>query len=107
MTTPEGIIENYFVKRVRETGGKVRKLKWIGHNGAPDRMVWWPAKKEYKTPLIYFIELKAPGKKATPQQKSEHIKMIADGLHVRTISSIDGVDRFLGEALIQRTLTCK
>lgn len=90
MTTPEGKIEDYLVKRVRETGGKVRKLKWIGRNGAPDRMVWWPIKGDQ--PDMVFVELKAPRKKPTKQQKDEHKILRDDGFEVVVIDSIKAVD---------------
>lgn len=95
MATPEGIIENYFVKRVRETGGKVRKLKWIGNNGAPDRMVWWPPKHYALAADLFFIELKAPGEKPKKQQAEEHKKMKASGLRVLVIDTKDKVDAFV------------
>lgn len=98
MTTPEGEIEAYLVKRVRETGGKVRKLKWIGRNGAPDRMVWWPTKGDWPahTKLrLVFVELKAPGKKPTKQQKDEHKTLRDDGFEVMVIDSIKAVDDFV------------
>lgn len=98
MTTPEGIVEDYFVKRVRETGGMVRKLKWIGFNGAPDRMVWWPKKRNYPAD-IWFVELKAPGKKPTTQQRDEHKKMKSTGLRVLVIDTKDKVDGFVDTAL--------
>lgn len=93
MATPEGIIEAYFVKRVRETGGKVRKLKWIGRNGAPDRMVWWPVKGDQ--PDVVFVELKAHGKAPTPQQEKEHKILKKDGFNVFVIDSMKAVDAFL------------
>jgi len=94
MATPEGIIEDYFVKRVRETGGKVRKLKWIGKNGAPDRMVWWPTIGP-GLGRVCFVELKAPGKKPTAEQKEEHKKMKDDGLLVFVFNSTSQIDEFV------------
>lgn len=105
MTTPEGIVENYFVDRVRETGGMVRKLKWIGFNGAPDRMAWWPLKKG-TTAGIFFVELKAPGKKPTAQQKDEHDKLRASGLKVVVISNKASVDNFIDNAHMSMGRLC-
>ena len=74
--TPEGKIEKYFIKRVKETGGEQRKLKWIGRNGAPDRLAWWPPKLSVEcrssenvipgdiVPVFAFVELKRPKKGA-------------------------------------------
>lgn len=93
MTTPEGKIEAYLVKRVRETGGKVRKLKWIGYNGAPDRMIWWPLKNRF--PVVYFVEVKAPGEKPTAQQMQEHKKLHKDGFPVFVIDKESKVEALL------------
>jgi hypothetical protein len=35
----ESTIEDYLVERVKSLGGEVRKVKWIGRHGAPDRLV--------------------------------------------------------------------
>ena len=91
MPTPEGKIEAYLVERVKETGGRIRKLKWLGRNNAPDRILWWPA---FNTSAI-FVEVKAPGKKPTIGQAREHAAMRADGLSVRVVDSIAGVDDFI------------
>ena len=41
-------IEAYLIARVKELGGETRKVKWIGRNSAPDRLVMLP---EYRQPL--------------------------------------------------------
>lgn len=83
-------IEKYLVNRVKQLGGEVRKVKWIGRNSAPDRLVmvsgfpsWW-------------IELKAPGKKATPAQLREHARMRNNKMCVMVIDSLEAVDELLG-----------
>jgi len=90
--TPEGKIEKHLKKEVEASGGKVRKLKWIGKNGAPDRMIWWPRKGT--EPLAYaLVELKAPGKKPSKIQEIEIDAMREDGWTVLVVDSIDAVDR--------------
>ena len=89
--TPEGKIEAYLRKRVLETGGRIRKLSWIGRRGAPDRLIWWPG------PLLTFVELKAPGKKPTKQQAREHARLREDGFDVLVVDSMEAVDRFVDE----------
>ena len=42
----ESDIEKYLVKRVKELGGEVRKVKWVGREGAPDRLVMLPPREE-------------------------------------------------------------
>lgn len=98
--TPEGKIEAYLKKRVLETGGHIRKLKWIGQRGAPDRMVWWPG------PDVVFVEVKAPGKKATKQQEREHVRLRQDGFEVAVVDSKERVDwlvyKWLARAVAKR-----
>ncbi len=90
--TPEGRVEKYLVEQVEAHGGRFRKLKWISRNGAPDRLIWWPF-----SPL-FFVELKAFGKKPTAQQSREHKRLRADGFHVFVIDRPEGVDAFIKEA---------
>jgi hypothetical protein len=94
--TPEGKIEAYLKKRVLESGGRIRKLKWIGTRGAPDRLVWWPRTPEEDTAVeVHFVEVKAPGKKPTKQQQREHDRLKRDGFYVKVIDSKDAVDVFV------------
>lgn len=90
--TPEGKIEAYLRRRVLETGGRIRKLSWIGRRGAPDRLIWW---RGPWGPLLAFVELKAPGKKATPQQAREHDRLRADGFTVLVVDSLEGAEAFI------------
>lgn len=92
MTTPEGEIEQYLLKRVRETGGYTRKLKWISRKGAPDRMVWWP----HTAGAVHFVEVKRPGGKLSPAQEIEINKMRDSGLSVTVIETKERVDLFIG-----------
>lgn len=86
----ESEIEAHLVKRVRELGGEVRKVKWIGRAGAPDRLVML---KEQVLPTIW-VELKAPGEKAKPHQAREHARMRAMGQTVIVLDSIEAVDEW-------------
>lgn len=96
-------IEAHLVKRVKELGGEVRKVKWIGRRGAPDRLVMLPRVTEFRSdgsfhtqgsPAI-FVELKAPGKKAKAHQLREHKRMRAMGQRVVVIDSIEGIEELL------------
>lgn len=94
----ESDIEAHLVKRVRELGGEVRKVKWIGRVGAPDRLVMLPRTKAangWLLPNTIWVELKAPGEKARPSQVREHERMRAMGQRVLVIDSIDGVEELL------------
>ena len=86
----ESKIEAYLVRRVRELGGEIRKVSWVGRRGAPDRFVMMPGAK-----ANFWAELKAPGKKAEPHQEREHNRLVAYGEIVHVIDSMDGVDAAL------------
>lgn len=94
-------IEKHLVTRVKALGGEVRKVKWIGRDGAPDRVVMLPERVGYPetyywgSPRTFWIELKAPGEKPEPHQVREHERMRRMGQHVEVIDSIEGVERLL------------
>jgi len=100
----ESVIERYLVKRVKEAGGEVRKVKWIGRRGAPDRVVMLPSRDlltanpsvvRYVYPVTAWVELKAPGAKPEPHQAREHKRMRRMGQHVVVIDSFQQVDELL------------
>ena len=110
----ESVIEKHLVKRVKELGGEVRKVQWIGRRGAPDRLVMVAAhctcgkcKTEnpqlccnfvchgYRFPLSIWVELKAPGVAPEPYQLREHERMRKMGLCVVVIDSIEAVEELL------------
>lgn len=113
----ESDIEKYLVKRVKELGGEVRKVKWVGRQGAPDRLVMFNAQSEeihidslggreqslWLKGRTIWIELKAPGKAATfpanaheRKQAREHRRMRKMGQRVEVVDSFEGVERVLG-----------
>jgi len=92
----ESDVESYLVAQVLALRGEVRKVKWIGRNSAPDRVVMLPT-----TPCIW-VELKAPGGLATfpknaheEAQHREHERMRKVGQRVEVIDSHAGVNRLL------------
>lgn len=102
----ESEIEKYLVRRVKELGGEVRKVQWVGRRGAPDRLVMLPLEQKeipvdwgftyVDMPVTVFVELKATGKKPETHQLREHERMRAMGQHVVVIDSIEAVDELLG-----------
>lgn len=84
----ESDIEKYLVERVKKLGGEVRKVRWIGRNGAPDRLVMLPDR-------TVWVELKAPGEKCRPHQIREHERMRRMGQCVAVVDSHEGVDEVL------------
>lgn len=89
-------IEAHLVKRVKQLGGEVRKVQWIGRRGAPDRLVMlpWIVNGCITSPTVW-VELKAPGAKARPSQLREHERMRSMGQRVVVIDSIEGVEELL------------
>lgn len=102
----ESKIETYLVERVKELGGEVRKVRFIGRRGAPDRLVmlpesWWvdivfgrPRDKR-KPPRSLWVELKATGVAAEPHQIREHNRMRKMGQRVEVVDSFERVDEVL------------
>ena len=80
-------IEQYLVARVQAMGGEVRKVKWIGRRGAPDRVVMLPH--------LIWVELKAPGKVPTAAQLREHERMRAMGQRVEVVDSLQRAEEIL------------
>lgn len=105
----ESQIEKHLVKRVKELGGEVRKVQWIGRRGAPDRLVMLPVRFKAMKPLApgeavfdeciaaatIWVELKATGVKPEAHQLREHDRMRKMGQRVVVIDSIEGVEELL------------
>lgn len=100
----ESTIEKYLVAQVEALGGEVRKVKWIGRNSAPDRVVMMPSRRLASTidcawcnpkGLAVWVELKAPGEEPTAAQLREHNRMRRVGQTVIVIDSLEGVDALI------------
>ena len=89
--TRESVIEKYLTAQIEAAGGFTRKLKWIGRNGAPDRLVLLPGG------WLAFVELKAPGKKPEPHQARELARLEVMGQRVHVIDSLLAVDMLIQE----------
>lgn len=89
-------IEAYLVERVEAMGGEVRKVRWIGRRGAPDRLVMLPIRfAPMRLPATVWVELKAPGVTPEPHQTREHGRMRAMGQRVVVVDSFARVDEVL------------
>lgn len=84
----ESTIERYLCFRVKDAGGEIRKVKFVGHRGAPDRQVLL----EGKHPLV---ELKRPTKRAAAHQEREHERLRRAGFEVYVLDTMTAVDRFM------------
>lgn len=90
-------LEKYLVARVKELGGEVRKVQWIGRRGAPDRLVMIHNHLRYACPTCHshgfavWVELKTP----TATQLREHERMRKMGQRVVVVDSVEGVEELL------------
>lgn len=96
-------IEAYLGACVRAIGGEVRKVAWVGRQGAPDRLVMLPAPElcvghgrtiwvELKNPKTI---LTFPANAHERAQHREHERMRRLGQRVEVIGTIEQVDELL------------
>ena len=92
-------IEKRLVQRAKELGGEVRKVKWIGRSGAPDRLVMLPSRYDAQPSddpgITIWVELKAPGVPAKAHQLREHARMRKMGQRVEVIDSYEQIEELL------------
>lgn len=81
----ESKIEKALVKRVREAGGEIRKVTWVGRRGAPDRLVMLPG----RNPVL--VELKAPKGRLSKVQQREH-EILRSWFVVHVVWCLDAVN---------------
>src|SRR5580704_211192 len=86
--TPEGRIQKQLKTRVAQTGGRFRKLKWIGRRSALDTLVWWPG----APPSMAFIEVKVGNSPYQPGQEREIERLRADGFNAFTVRTFDDIE---------------
>ncbi len=83
-------IERYLIKKVKGLGGCVRKIKWMGRNGAPDRLILLKGS--------HFVELKRPkGGRLSAGQKREAKIFSEHSVKIHHLKTYDEVDDFLNE----------
>lgn len=85
----EKVIEEYLRDQVKKLGGKAYKFVSPGNDGVPDRLVLLPGGR------IFFVEMKALGKKTTPLQRVQAARIKELGFEVFVIDSKQGVDEFI------------
>lgn len=111
-------IERRLVERVKELGGEVRKVRWVGRDGAPDRLVMIPGYTKLDdnedpddygwvtvpTPArSFWVEVKRPGVAATfpanaheRKQFREHERMRRmGGQRVEVVDSFERIEEIL------------
>jgi hypothetical protein len=93
--TPEGSVKAHLVKRVRQAGGDVRFIKWIGRNKAPDALCMFTDR-----PAVW-VETKAdentfPKNGHERAQQREHVRMRKMRQTVLVLGTVEAIDRWLG-----------
>lgn len=88
-------IEIYLRDQVKKIHGRAYKFESPGNSGVPDRIVLLPGGR------IYFVELKAPGKKSRPLQIAQQRKIESLGFTVLEIDSLEGVNDFISKVVLQ------
>jgi len=89
----ESLIEAYLAKRIKDRQGWTLKLFSFSVKGLPDRMVLYKGN-------VYFVELKALGKKPSKVQLYIHKKLGRLGFNVFVIDSKEGVDEFMEQWIL-------
>lgn len=89
----ESVIENEFIKAVREKGGMALKFTSQTMNGVPDRLIL------FKIGKCAFVELKAPGKQMRPLQRKRRLQLEALGFPVFCVDSLEQIKPVI-EALL-------
>jgi hypothetical protein len=85
----ENVIELSVVKQAENDGWYVRKVKWIGRVGAPDRFF-------AKDGRMLFIEFKDTGEKPRLTQQKEHKRLREAGVVFYVCDSIAKAKQILG-----------
>ena len=97
----ESVIEAYLCRAVKKAGGEVRKMRWIGRRGAPDRFVLLSSPFLAilgRIPTNYlWVELKAPGKHLRPEQEREIAKLRKVGCVVLVLDSKEQIDAYFAK----------
>lgn len=99
-------IERYLGKRVKELGGEIRKVAWVGRQGAPDRLVMLPERHwvllDSAVVGAIWVELKNPETVKTfpanaheRAQHREHERMRKMGQRVVVVGTCEQVDEVL------------
>lgn len=87
----EARIESKLKVEIERRGGLSLKFVSPGWAGAPDRLVLMPGGR------LWFVELKAPGKRPRLLQEKRIAELMGRGFRVRVISSLGELEEFLRE----------
>lgn len=91
MNRSESKIENKLKDEVKKIGGIFVKMTLPNYSGFPDRLCLLPEGR------LFFIELKATGKKPRKLQLVVHKKLSRLGFNVLVINSYEQIQNFIDE----------
>lgn len=91
----ESAIEKYLVDEVKKAGGKAYKWVSPGNRGVPDRIAIFPRASTWHQPVMWFVELKAPGKKLSSSQVRVIATLLKLGCNVAVLDSKEMVNEFI------------
>lgn len=84
----ESSLESYLTTRVRQIGGLCLKFVSPGYSGVPDRIILIGG-------LVFFVELKALGKRLKPRQAFVHHEFRRYGHPVWTVDDAVTIDQLI------------
>jgi hypothetical protein len=88
------MLEKYLEEKLRASvkrlGGLALKFTSPGFNSVPDRVILFNGR-------TWFVEVKRPGQKPTPEQRICHQKFLSLGIRVWVVSSDETLKEFLDE----------
>lgn len=85
----ESDIERHLVNEVKRLGGEIRKVKWPGRRGGPDRAVFFP------DAVLFWVETKSLSGVVKVHQSREHARLRKMGQKVYVCNSIEQVGAVL------------
>ena len=88
MGVRENKVETYLKDEVKKLGGRTRKWVSPGVDGVPDQIIIVQGR-------VIFVEVKTVDGRLSPDQKREHVRLIAVGANVTTVYGKKGVDEFI------------
>ncbi len=86
MTTPEGKVKNHLRRRIKQLGGEVRFVRWIGRHSAPDTLVLL----DDIPPTL--VETKAKDGELSGGQKREFARLRRYGFRVLVLPTTEAID---------------
>jgi PAS domain-containing protein len=87
--TPASKLQEHLKKRVQQTGGQYRKVRWEGRRGCPDCFIWW------EWPRAAFVEVKADRDVLSALQRREIERMRHDGVPVFIVKTVEDIEEIV------------